>query len=75
MAPVYTTTNVACDHNQLTMELMKKVAERHGLACLLHEKPFEGVNGSGKHDNWSMSTDSGINLLEPGDSPKDNMQF
>jgi glutamine synthetase len=75
LAPVYTTTNIACDHNQLTMELMKKVAERHGLACLLHEKPFEGVNGSGKHDNWSISTDSGINLLEPGDSPKDNMQF
>jgi glutamine synthetase len=75
LAPVYTTTNVACDHNQLTMELMKKVAEKHNLACLLHEKPFEGVNGSGKHDNWSISTDSGLNLLEPGESPKDNIQF
>lgn len=75
LAPVYTTTNVACDHNQLTMELMKKIAEKHNLACLLHEKPFEGVNGSGKHDNWSISTDSGFNLLEPGESPKDNVQF
>ena len=75
LAPVYATTNVAVDHNQLTMEFMKKVAERHGFACLLHEKPFAGVNGSGKHNNWSISTDTGINLLEPGDSPKDNAQF
>ncbi len=75
LAPVYTTTNVACDHNQITMELMKKVAEKHNLACLLHEKPFEGVNGSGKHDNWSISTDSGFNILEPGESPKNNVQF
>ncbi len=75
LAPVYATTNVAVDHNQLTMELMKKVAERHGFACLLHEKPFAGVNGSGKHNNWSISTDTGVNLLEPGDNPKDNAQF
>ena len=75
LAPVYATTNVAVDHNQLTMELMKKVAERHGFACLLHEKPFAGVNGSGKHNNWSTSTDTGVNLLEPGDNPKDNAQF
>ena len=66
---------MAIDHNQLTMEIMKKVARRHDLACLLHEKPFEGVNGSGKHDNWSLGTDTGINLFEPGDSPKDNAQF
>ncbi len=75
LAPVYATANVAVDHNQLTMELMKKVAERHGFACLLHEKPFAGVNGSGKHNNWSISTDTGVNLLEPGDNPKDNAQF
>lgn len=75
LAPVFTTTNVACDHNQLTMEMMKKIAEKHGLACLLQEKPFAGVNGSGKHNNWSISTDTGINLLEPGASPKDNAQF
>ena len=75
LAPVFGTTNIAVDHNQLTMELMKKIAERHGFACLLHEKPFAGVNGSGKHNNWSISTDTGINLLEPGDNPKDNAQF
>ncbi|MGD1823418.1 MAG: glutamine synthetase III [Pleomorphochaeta sp.] len=75
LAPVYTTTNIACDHNQLTMELMKKIADRHGLTCLLHEKPFDGVNGSGKHNNFSLSTEKGINLLEPGDNPKDNAQF
>jgi glutamine synthetase len=75
LAPIYTTTNIGCDHNQLTMEIMKKVAERHDLACLLHEKPFEGVNGSGKHNNWSLSTDTGFNLFEPGNSPEDNMQF
>ena len=75
LAPVFSVANVAVDHNQITMELMKKVASRHGFACLLHEKPFEGVNGSGKHNNWSISTDSGINLLEPGDNPKDNAQF
>jgi len=75
MAPVFTTTNLATDQNQLTMELMKKLAEKHGLACLLQEKPFAGVNGSGKHNNWSISTDTGINLLEPGASPKDNAQF
>lgn len=75
LAPVYTTTNIASDHNQLTMELMKKVAKKHGLACLLHEKPFDGVNGSGKHNNWSISTDAGVNLLEPGESPKENAQF
>ena len=69
LAPIFTTTNIATDHNQLTMEIMKKVADRHGLVCLLHEKPFEGVNGSGKHNNWSMSTDTGVNLLEPGDTP------
>ena len=75
LAPVFTTTNVAADHNQLTMELMKRIADKHGLACLLHEKPFAGVNGSGKHNNWSLSTDSGTNLLEPGDSPFENEQF
>ncbi len=75
MAPVYCTTNVAVDHNQLTMELMKKIAEKHGLACLLHEKPFKGVNGSGKHNNWSLSTDTGENLLDPGDDPRENIQF
>ena len=75
LAPIFSNTNLATDHNQLMMEMMKKVAERHGLACLLHEKPFAGVNGSGKHNNWSISTDTGVNLLEPGDSPKDNAQF
>jgi len=75
LAPIFTTTNIAVDHNQLTMEIMKNVAARHGLVCLLHEKPFEGVNGSGKHNNWSISTDSGINLLEPGKSPHENSQF
>ncbi len=74
LAPVFGTANVAIDHNMLTMEMMKKVAERHGLVCLLHEKPFDGVNGSGKHNNWSMSTDT-ENLLEPGDTPKENLQF
>ncbi|MGN0518301.1 MAG: glutamine synthetase III [Acutalibacteraceae bacterium] len=75
LAPYFTTTNTATDHNQLTMEMMKKVAERHGLICLLHEKPFDGVNGSGKHNNWSLSTNTGINLLEPGKSPYENAQF
>ncbi len=75
LAPIYTTTNIATDHNQLTMEMMKKVALRHGLVCLLHEKPFEGVNGSGKHNNWSLSTKEGQNLLEPGDTPRENAQF
>ena len=75
LAPIFTTTNVASDQNQLTMEIMKKVAARHGLACLLHEKPFEGVNGSGKHNNFSISTFEGKNLLSPGDSPADNAQF
>ena len=75
LAPIYTTTNIATDHNQLTMEIMKKVARRHGLVCLLHEKPFAGVNGSGKHNNWSMATDTGINLLSPGDTPYENAQF
>ena len=75
LAPIFTTTNIATDHNQLTMEIMKKVAQKHGLVCLLHEKPFAGVNGSGKHNNWSMSTDTGVNLLEPGDTPYENAQF
>lgn len=75
LAPIYTNTNTATDHNQLTMEMMKKVAARHGLACLLHEKPFAGVNGSGKHNNWSISTNTGVNLLEPGESPRENAQF
>lgn len=75
LAPIFTTTNIATDHNQLTMEVMKKVALRHGLVCLLHEKPFAGVNGSGKHNNWSMATDDGVNLLEPGKTPHDNEQF
>ena len=75
LAPIYTTTNIATDHNQLTMEMMKKVAERHGLVCLLHEKPFAGVNGSGKHNNWSISTNTGVNLLEPGETPHENAQF
>lgn len=75
LAPIYTTTNIATDHNQLTMEIMQKVASRHGLVCLLHEKPFAGVNGSGKHNNWSISTDTGVNLLEPGETPYENAQF
>ncbi len=75
LAPIFTTTNIATDHNQLTMEMMKKTASRHGLVCLLHEKPFAGVNGSGKHNNWSLSTDTGINLFEPGKSPHENAQF
>ena len=75
LAPIYTTTNIATDHNQLTMEIMQKVAARHGLVCLLHEKPFVGVNGSGKHNNWSISTDAGVNLLSPGDTPYENAQF
>lgn len=75
LAPVYTTANIATDHNQLAMEIMKSVANKHGLACLLHEKPFAGVNGSGKHNNWSISTDKGVNLLEPGSTPHDNAQF
>ena len=75
LAPIYTTTNIAADHNQLTMELMQKVAKRHGLVCLLHEKPFAGVNGSGKHNNWSISTNTGVNLLEPGETPYENAQF
>ena len=75
LAPIFTTTNIATDHNQLTMEMMQKVAKRHGLVCLLHEKPFAGVNGSGKHNNWSISTNTGVNLLEPGDTPAKNAQF
>ena len=75
LAPMYSTTNIAADHNQLTMEIMKKVARQHGLVCLLHEKPFRGVNGSGKHDNWSLCTDTGANLLEPGKTPYENAQF
>ncbi|MBQ6372166.1 MAG: glutamine synthetase III [Oscillospiraceae bacterium] len=75
LAPIFTVTNIAADHNQLTMEIMKKVARKHGLMCLLHEKPFAGVNGSGKHNNWSMSTDTGVNLLSPGDTPYENAQF
>ncbi|MBE6846686.1 MAG: glutamine synthetase type III [Ruminococcus sp.] len=75
LAPVYTTANIAADHNQLTMELMKKTALKHGLVCLLHEKPFAGVSGSGKHNNWSLTTDDGQNLLDPGDTPQDNLQF
>ena len=75
LAPVFDTTNVAVDHNQLTMEVMKKVAAKHNLVCLLHEKPFEGINGSGKHNNWSMSTDTGLNLLDPGRTPAENTQF
>ena len=75
MAPIFETTNIATDHNQLTMELMRKVADRHGFVCLLHEKPFDGVNGSGKHNNWSISTDTGENLLDPGKTPAENRQF
>ncbi len=75
LAPIYEQVNVAADHNQITMEVMKRVAEKHGLACLLHEKPFNGVNGSGKHNNWSISTDDGINMLNPGETPHENIQF
>ena len=75
MAPIFSTTNIAADHNQLTMEMMQKVAKRHGMVCLLHEKPFAGVNGSGKHNNWSISTNTGANLLEPGETPYENAQF
>ena len=75
LAPIFTTTNLATDHNQLTMEIMKKTAKDHGMACLLHEKPFAGVNGSGKHNNWSISTDTGVNLLDPGKTPYENAQF
>ncbi len=75
LAPIYTTTNIATDHNQITMEIMQKVAAKHGLVCLLHEKPFAGVNGSGKHNNWSISTDAGVNLLSPGETPYENAQF
>lgn len=75
LAPIFTTANIASDHNQLTMELLRKVAHRHGFKCLLHEKPFEGINGSGKHDNWSLSTAEGANLFEPGSTPSQNMQF
>ncbi len=75
LAPIFSTTNIATDHNQLTMEMMKRIADKHNLACLLHEKPFAGVNGSGKHNNWSISTNTGVNLLEPGKSPHDNAQF
>ena len=75
LAPIYTTTNIATDQNQLTMEIMQKVAAKHGLVCLLHEKPFAGVNGSGKHNNWSLSTDTGVNLLSPGETPYENAQF
>ncbi len=75
LAPIYTTTNIATDHNQLTMEIMQKVASKHGLVCLLHEKPFAGVNGSGKHNNWSVATDYGVNLLSPGDTPDHNLRF
>ena len=75
LAPIFSTVNIAADHNQLTMEIMKKVADRHGMVCLLHEKPFGGVNGSGKHNNYSLSTDTGVNLLEPGETPSENAQF
>ena len=75
LAPIYTTTNIASDHNQLMMELMQKIAKRHGMICLLHEKPFAGVNGSGKDNNWAMATDTGVNLLDPGDTPYENAQF
>ena len=75
LAPIFATTNIAADHNQLTMEIMQKIAKNHGMVCLLHEKPFKGVNGSGKHNNWSISTNTGVNLLEPGDTPNENAQF
>ena len=75
LAPVFSDANIGCDHNQLTMEMMKKVADRNGLVCLLHEKPFAEVNGSGKHLNWSLATDTGVNLLDPGKTPSENAQF
>ncbi len=75
LAPIFATTNIAADHNQLTMEIMQKIAKKHDMVCLLHEKPFQGVNGSGKHNNWSLSTNTGVNLLEPGDTPAENAQF
>ena len=75
LAPIFATTNIACDHNQLTMELMKNIAKKHDLVCLLHEKPFAGISGSGKHNNWSISTNNGVNLLDPGETPQDNAQF
>ena len=75
LAPIYETANIAVDHNQLVMETMKRVAVHHGMRCLLHEKPYAGVNGSGKHNNWSLSTDNGVNLLDPGDTPNENIQF
>ncbi len=75
MAPVFSTTNISTDQNELAMEVMEKVALKHGLVCLLHEKPFDGVNGSGKHNNWSMATNDGQNLLDPGSTPMENMQF
>ena len=75
LAPVFATTNIAVDHNQLTMELLQRIAKKHGLICLLHEKPFDGVNGSGKHNNWSISTNTGVNLLNPGETPYENAQF
>ena len=75
LAPVFTTANIAADHNQLTMELMQKIARRFDMVCLLHEKPFAGVNGSGKHNNWSIVTNTGANLLEPGETPYENAQF
>ena len=75
LAPIYTTANIAVDHNQITMEMMQKIARKHDLVCLLHEKPFAGVNGSGKHNNWSVTTDTGVNLFEPGDTPHENAQF
>ena len=75
LAPIHSVVNIAADHNQLTMEIMKKVAQKHGMVCLLHEKPFAGVNGSGKHNNWSLVTDTGVNLMEPGDTPSENAQF
>ena len=75
LAPIFSVANIATDHNQLTMEIMQKVASRHGLVCLLAEKPFAGVNGSGKHNNWSLATDTGLNLFKPGDTPYENAQF
>ena len=75
MAPIFSTTNIAADHNQLVMETMQKVALRHDMVCLHHEKPYAGINGSGKHNNWSLSTDTGVNLLDPGSTPHDNAQF
>ena len=75
LAPIYEEVNLAVDHNQIVMETLKKVAGRHGMACLLHEKPFAGVNGSGKHDNWSLTGDDGTNMLNPGDTPHENIQF